>query len=355
MARAGGPPVRWRRPVRPARPVRGADARRHLARRRATGYADEDMHIPDGLLSAKVAAATMAVAGAGVALSLRAERGDPQPVPAATLGAVASFLFAAQLVNLPVAPGTSGHLVGAALAAAILGPWRAVLVMAVVLIIQAVLFQDGGLTALGANLVDMGLAGSLSAYAVATLTGRLAPSPRGYAVGVMAGAFVATLAAASLTAFWLGVSGLYPLAGILPLMLTTHAAIGVLEAALTGAIVVTLLRWRPDLLRGLEAGGQPGRTSAVVLGVFGTALAIAAFLAPFASALPDGLEHTMDVLGIRASPRSWAAPLAGYVVPLPLSARLTSAIAGAAGTVLVGAIAFFVSRGLAAHHHAPHR
>ena len=160
-------------------------------------------------------------------------------MPAGVLGAAAAFVFAAQMINVPVAPATSGHLVGAALIAVLMGPWRGLIVMAVVLAVQALLFQDGGITALGANVTDMGLGGVFSGYAVAALITKGARSPRGYVIGGVLGAFAATLVAATLTAVWLGLSGLYPLRGILPVMLVTHALIGVLEAALTGAILVT--------------------------------------------------------------------------------------------------------------------
>ena len=132
------------------------------------------MHIPDGFLSARVAAATFAVAAAGIASALRAERREVAPMPAGILGSVAAFLFAAQMVNVPVAPGTSGHLVGATLAAVLLGPWRALLAIAAVLAVQALLFQDGGILAYGANLVDMGLAGCFVGYA----RSRVACAPR---------------------------------------------------------------------------------------------------------------------------------------------------------------------------------
>jgi cobalt/nickel transport system permease protein len=314
------------------------------------------MHIPDGFLSAGVAAGTFAGAAVAVAVALRAERRDPNPVPAGTLGAVAAFVFAAQMVNVPVAPGTSGHLVGATLCATVLGPWRSVLVMAVVLAIQAILFQDGGLSALGANLVDMGVAGSLAGYAVATLVGRWAASVRGYAIGAMLGAFAATIAAAALASLWLGLSRLYPLQGILPVMLVAHVAIGVLEAALTGAIIVTLLRWRPDLLRGLETGGAARRPGAVTLGVLGVAIAIAAFLAPLASSLPDGLERTAAALGFADRARAaWPAPLAGFDQTLSRTAGLTTAMAGVAGTIVVAAVAWIVSRSLRTSRHAAHR
>lgn len=313
------------------------------------------MHVPDGFLSTGVAAATWVAAGAGVAAALRAEKRDPQPVPAGILGAAAAFVFAAQLINVPVAPGTSGHLVGAALAAVLLGPWRALIVMTVVLAVQALLFQDGGITALGANIVDMGLGGGLSGYAVATLVARRLRTPRGLVAGAVLGAFAATLVGATLTALWLGLSGLYPLAGIVPFMLVTHVAIGVLEGALTGAILVTVARWRPDLLKGIVMEGPMANPAAAAVGVIGVAAGIAAFLSPLASGLPDGLERAAERLGFADRAAStWAAPIPDYVMPFAASAPVAVGAAGVAGTLAAAVIAWLVSRSLRASHHASH-
>lgn len=313
------------------------------------------MHIPDGFLSAGVAGVTWAAAGVGVAAALRAERTDPQPIPAGILGAAAAFVFAAQMINVPVAPGTSGHLVGAALAAVLLGPWRGLIVMTVVLAVQALLFQDGGIAAFGANLLDMGGGGVLAGYASAALIARLWPSPRGIVMGGALGAFFATLVSATLTGLWLGLSGLYPLRGIIPIMLVTHTAIGVLEAGLTGAILATVVRWRPDLARGVPGGSRIGHPAAAVVGIGAVALAVAAFLSPFASALPDGLEHAAEQLGFagRATVLP-GAPFPDYVMPFVESAGLTTALAGIVGTLAAAGVGWLVSRGLRASGHAAH-
>jgi cobalt/nickel transport system permease protein len=294
-----------------------------------------------------VTGATWAIAGLGVASALRAEKSDPHPMPAGVLGAAAAFVFAAQMINVPVAPGTSGHLVGAALTAVLLGPWRALIVMTVVLTIQALLFQDGGITALGANIADMGLAGVLSGYAVAALSVRWTKSPRGAVVGGVLGAFVATLAAAVLTALWLGLSGLYPIVPMVQLMAVTHVAIGLLEAALTGAVLATLVRWRPDLLRGAAPDGRLSTAGALAGGVFGIALVVAAFVAPFASALPDGLDRAAERLGFAGRAMSaWPSPFPGYAIPFLSSPALTTAASGLFGTLAVSLVAWGVSRGL---------
>ncbi len=215
------------------------------------------MHIPDGFLGAGVAAGTWAAGAGTLGWALRAEKALPERVPAGTLGALSAFVFAAQLVNVPLVPGTSGHLVGGMLAAAIVGPSRGLVVMAVVLAVQALLFQDGGVTAFGANLLAMGGAGCLGGHAVASLVARFLPGVRGLVAGPVAGAFVGTLLGAAFIAMALALSGLYPASAVLPLLLSLHVPIALLEAALTGAILATVLRWRPDLVRGLQAGARP--------------------------------------------------------------------------------------------------
>lgn len=314
------------------------------------------MHIPDGFLSAGVTTLAWGMAGVGVATALRSEKADPNPMPAGVLGATAAFLFAAQMINVPVAPGSSGHMVGATLAAVLLGPWRALIAMTVVLAVQAVLFQDGGITALGANIIDMGVVGVTAGYCVLAITSRWTLSPRAVVIGAVLGAFVATLAAAVLTGVWLGLSGLYPIGAIVQVMLVTHVAIGVLEAALTGAILVTVLRWRPDLVRGLNTGRHVSHPVAALTGLFGVAVAIAAFVAPFASNLPDGLEHVSARLGIAGLARTgWTAPLPDYMLPFMSSSRLASAIAGTIGTLAVAAVAWVVSRGVQTDGDGVHR
>ena len=314
------------------------------------------MHIPDGFLGAGVAVSTWVVAGGSIALALRAERRDAAPMPAGILGSVAAFLFAAQMVNVPVAPGTSGHLVGGMLAAVLLGPWRAMLAMAAVLGVQALLFQDGGITAFGANFIDMGLAGCVVGYTVAHLASRRIRGPRGVAAGAVLGAFAATVCGAALVAAWLSLSGLYPLRGILPVMLVTHVAIGLLEAALTGAILVTLLKWRPDLALGIGAGPAERRPVALGIGVLGVALLVAAFVAPFASSLPDGLDKTAQALGFAERARSlWRAPMPEYGLPWTRLALVAPAVAGIIGTLAVALLAWAISRSLAIRDDASHR
>ena len=310
------------------------------------------MHIPDGFLSAGVAASTWAGAAGSLGWALRAERSLPERTPAGTLGALAAFTFAAQLVNVPLLPGTSGHLVGGTLAAAIVGPSRGLLVMAVVLAVQALLFQDGGITAYGANLLAMGVAGAVGGYAVSALVARLWQGVRGLVAGPVIGAFVAMLTGAAFIATALAASGLYPLAAVLPLLLALHVPIALLEAALTGAILATLARWRPDLLHGLQ---RAGAAHAPAWGLVVLALALAAFAAPFASPLPDGLETAAQRLGFAGAARTlWPAP--DYAPAWLAASRAGSALAGLVGTLAAAALAWALTRRLGQPRAAePHR
>ena len=298
------------------------------------------MHIPDGFLSAGVAASSWAAGAGCLAWALRAERSEPEGTPAGTLGALAAFTFAAQLVNVPLLPGTSGHLVGGTLAAAIVGPSRGLLVMAVVLAVQALLFQDGGITAYGANLLAMGAAGALGGYAVSALVARLRPGVRGLVAGPVIGAFAATLTGAAFIALALAASGLYPLSAVLPLLLS-------------GAILATLARWRPDLLHGLQ-GSRSGRAPA--WGLLVLALALSAFAAPFASALPDGLEAAASRLGFAASARPLWPALSADVPGWLAIGRAGSALAGLLGTLVAATLAWALTRRLGQARAAePHR
>ena len=209
------------------------------------------MHIPDGFLSneAAVACAIPAVAAVGYGLRRAEVDLDDRRVP--LLGVTAAFVFAAQMLNFPVAGGTSGHFLGAALAAVLLGPWLACLVLAVVLAAQAFVFADGGITALGANVFNMGAIGAVVVGGSMLAARRALPTTRAALLGVTAvGAWLAVVAGAVACAVELAISGTVPLATVLPAMLGVHAVIGVGEAAITVAAVSAVLATRPDLIHG---------------------------------------------------------------------------------------------------------
>jgi cobalt/nickel transport system permease protein len=213
------------------------------------------MHIPDGFLSPEVAAACAvpAVGAVGYGLRRASRELDERRVP--LLGVTAAFVFAAQMLNFPVAGGTSGHFLGAALAAILLGPWLAGVVLSVVLVAQAFVFADGGITALGANVLNMGVIGALVVGGVMVSARRVLPNHRGVLLAVSgAGAWLAVMAGAAATAVELAISGTVPLATVLPAMLGVHMVIGVGEAVITVAAVSAVLTTRPDVVRSTPQG-----------------------------------------------------------------------------------------------------
>jgi cobalt/nickel transport system permease protein len=213
------------------------------------------MHIPDGFLSPEVAAvcAVPAIAAVGYGLRRASRELDERRVP--LLGVTAAFVFAAQMLNFPVAGGTSGHFLGAALAAILLGPWLAGLVLAVVLVVQSFVFADGGVTALGANVLNMGVIGALVVGGLMVGARRVLPKRRRVFLAVSAvGAWLAVMAGATATALELVISGTVPLGTVLPAMLGVHALIGVGEAVITVAAVSAVMSTRPDVVRALPQG-----------------------------------------------------------------------------------------------------
>jgi len=209
------------------------------------------VHIPDGFLSGEVAVACAvpAIGAVGYALHRAEVDLDDRRVP--LLGVTAAFVFAAQMLNFPVAGGTSGHFLGAALAAILLGPWLACLVLAVVLAVQALMFADGGITALGANVFNMGAIGGVVVGGLVLAVRKLLPNTRTALLGAAAaGAWLAVMAGAAACAVELSASGTVPLATVLPAMLGVHAVIAVGEAVITVAAVSAVLATRPDLIHG---------------------------------------------------------------------------------------------------------
>ncbi|GHJ30869.1 hypothetical protein TPA0910_53020 [Streptomyces hygroscopicus subsp. sporocinereus] len=218
------------------------------------------MHVPDGFIDAPVSVATGVVAAGAVAVSLRGARRELDERTAPLAGLVAAFIFAVQMLNFPVAAGTSGHLLGGALAAILVGPYTGVLCVSVVLLMQGVLFADGGLTALGVNITDMALVTTVVAYAIFRTIVKLAPHRRRT---VTVASFVAALvsvpaAAVAFTAIYaLGGTADVAIGKVFAAMVGVHVLIGIGEAAITALTVGAVVAVRPDLVYG--ARGVTGR------------------------------------------------------------------------------------------------
>lgn len=207
------------------------------------------MHIPDGFLAGDVAIATGVVSGVVLAVALSKAHRDLDERRVPLLGVTAAFIFAVQMLNFPVAGGTSGHLLGAALAAVLLGPWMACLTMAVVLAVQAFVFADGGITALGANILNMGIIGALFVGFLMIWVRSALPKSRLVFLSIVGvGAWLAVMLGATATATELGISDTVPFGTVLPAMLGVHALIGIGEAIITVAAIGAVLVTRPDLI-----------------------------------------------------------------------------------------------------------
>jgi cobalt/nickel transport system permease protein len=301
------------------------------------------MHLPDGFLDAKTALLTTGVAGAGVGLALRQVRASLEHRQMPMLGLGAAFVFAAQMLNFPIVGGTSGHLVGGVLAAILLGPSAAVLVMTCVLIVQCLMFADGGLMALGANVFNMGVVNVCAGYFVFKLLQSLFPmdQQRGAVFAAAFAGWFGTVLGSVVCAGELALSNTVRWSIAFPAMTNVHMIIGIGEGLATSLIVLAILRSRPQLIAGNQASHRALSGAAVGYGVL-VCLGLVLFVAPFACSWPDGLEAFGHKFGVSAT--AAAAPLADYRFPLIGSATGATAIAGAVGTILAFAAAYCLAR-----------
>lgn len=303
------------------------------------------MHIPDGFIDTKTALVTAGVAALGLGYAARAGRRALPPRRVPLLGLTAACVFAAQMLNFPVAGGTSGHLMGGVLAAVLLGPSAGVLVIASVLIVQCLLFADGGILALGANIFNMGIIGTAAAYGIYWLIRR---ATRGIEGQLMAAAFAAwcsVVLAASACAAELALSGTVRLAVALPAMAGIHMLIGIGEAVITTLVLASIAAARPELLLAAREPAEPATSGVIVYGL-ALAVGLAALVSPFASAWPDGLEKVAARLGFDAAAPGpiIAAPIPDYALPGIGSPAVATAMAGAFGTVFMFCFALVLAR-----------
>ena len=207
------------------------------------------LHIPDGFLSTPVAAGMYVVAAIFVALAIRQTNRDLKESTVPLMGVLAAFIFAAQMMNFPVAGGTSGHMLGGALAAILVGPWAAIVIMTSVVGVQALVFQDGGLAVLGANVFNMGIVTALAGFAVYRGVAALRRGNRQVRLaGAFAAAWLTVMLSAFLTSAQLAISDTSPWSVVLPAMMGVHALIGIGEGVITAGAVAFILSTRPDLL-----------------------------------------------------------------------------------------------------------
>lgn len=306
------------------------------------------MHIPDGFLDARTAIASGVVAAGALGLALRSvNRAAPaRKVP--LIGLASAFVFAAQMLNFPVAAGTSGHLIGGTLVAVLLGPAAATVVMTAVLVLQCLMYADGGLTALGANVLLMGIVAPWTGYAIYRLVCRAGgESLRVRLFGTAFGAWCSTVAASAVCSVMLAGSGAVTLRVGLPVMAGVHMLIGIGEAVITTLVVAAVARLRPELLAREQTETSATGYGGLVAGGAVMSLGLAIFVSPLASSWPDGLEKAAERLGFAtraAESPILPAPMPDYAVPGLDSLLFSTLIVGGVGTLLAFVFAYVLAR-----------
>jgi cobalt/nickel transport system permease protein len=304
------------------------------------------MHLPDGFLDAKTAVATAALSfvGLGGALHGAKARLERRKIP--LMGVAGAFVFAAQMLNFPVAAGTSGHLMGSVLAAVLLGPGPAVIVMTSVLLVQALVFADGGLLALGANVFNMAIVGTVGGYGVYWLLIKVFRGDRGRLVAAGVASWFSIVLAATCVAGELAWSGTVSWNAAFPAMASVHMVIGLGEAIITTLVIAAISLTRPELLA--SSSSPQGYRTVVLLGLVVTA-GVVVIVLPFASPWPDGLAKVASLLGFEqraASEPLLPSILRGYQVPGLHSAGTAMALAGLIGSALAFGISALLAKTL---------
>ncbi|MBN1341249.1 MAG: PDGLE domain-containing protein [Phycisphaerae bacterium] len=305
------------------------------------------MHIPDGFLDTKTAVATGVIAAAGLGFALRQAREHLPPKRVPLLGLSAAFVFAAQMLNFPVAGGTSGHLVGAVLTAVLLGPSAAVIVISAVLIVQCLMFADGGISALGANVFNMAMVAGVGGWAIYYLVSRAFKGLFGRVLAAAFSAWCGTVLASIACAGELVASHTVGWSVALPAMAGVHALIGIGEGIITALVLVAVAQARPELI--VEPTGAASSRSYAAVVCYGVliALGLALFISPFASESPDGLDMTAEKLGFDGKANVVTpAPMPEYKIERMSAGRLGTSLAGAAGTVVVFVFSWLLARAL---------
>jgi cobalt/nickel transport system permease protein len=306
-------------------------------------YAPKPMHIPDGFLSVPVAVVMFLISIVVIAVALKRVSRDLDERQVPLMGVLAACIFAGQMLNFAVAGGTSGHLLGAALAAILLGPWAAVLVLTTVVGVQALIFQDGGLLALGANIFNMAVVGVFVAHFAYTSAQRLLGGHRwGVPVSGFVAGWLSVFVAALATALELALSGTSPANVAVLAMGGIHALIGIGEGLITAGALAVIAAARPDLLRQGRAQTAIGGRAVWVGGlILALGLAVAS---PLASAHPDGLEWVAEQNGFLDAAQAPVFKIVpDYLLPGVSNQALATILAGLIGVFIVAGVALAVA------------
>ncbi len=303
---------------------------------------ENSLHIPDGFLSTPVWATLDVAAAPAVAYAARRAQARMEEGRTALLGVLGAFVFAAQMINFPVGPGTTGHLVGGALLSFTLGPAPASVVMTAILAIQALVFQDGGILALGANVTNMALAGVAAGYLPFALWGR----GRHRKLAMFLGGALSLLVSAVLALSELLLSGVKMSASVLGTALALFVISAILEGAITVSVMQALERIQPDIAGRREVSGMRGSRVAAMVSLAAVFLGSIGVL--LASRAPDGIARLGEQTGVSAQIRTLIhTPLSNYRVAFLPSEVAGKAAAGLAGVVLVYGACLLVGRAVA--------
>jgi len=294
----------------------------------------EALHIPDGFLSALVSIILWIISIAIVGYALKRVGKDLGERQVPLMGVLAAGIFAGQMLNFAVAGGTSGHLMGAAIATILMGPWAAILIMTSVVSIQALIFQDGGLLVLGANIFNMAIVGVAVAYMVyRTVLWLMGEKKRSILIGGFIAAWLSIEIASLSVAMQLAFSGTSPANLAIPAMAGVHALIGIGEGLITVGALAFLLASRPDLIQRRETRQVGGK----VVWLIGLLIVLILVIAsPLATTRPDGLEWVATQNGFLSTAR---APLyrliPDYIFPGITNETLATIVAGILGAVII--------------------
>lgn len=309
------------------------------------------MHAPDGFLDVGTSLAACVISVVAVGFALRQSRSQLKEKAIPLAGITAAFVFAAQMFNFPVAAGTTGHLIGAALAAILLGPSVGAIVVTIVVVVQALAFADGGLTALGYNILNMAVIPAYGGYAVYRLFRRVLPRATGGvigATGIAAWASVVMSAIAFSIEWLFGATAPVSFDDVFFAMVGVHVLIGIGEGVISALAVGAVLGSRPDLVYGAsdldraQLADTRVRRRTFVFGGLLVALVFAAVISQFAVDAPDGLERVAEDTGfiVSAGEHSLADSIfADYATAGIGNATVSLAVAGVVGTLVTLAVA----------------
>jgi cobalt/nickel transport system permease protein len=300
-------------------------------------YSPHPLHFPDGFLSLPVAILFWILSITITFLAIRhvSREQDDHKLP--ILGILAATIFAGQMLNFAVAGGTSGHLLGATLATILAGPWAAMLVMTCVVAVQSLIFQDGGLLAMGTNIFNMSVIGVLVSFLVFSIFLKISKGNRwGIYAGTVAGAWTSIEAASLAAGLQLSLSGTSPANIAIPAMAGIHALIGIGEALISLGAITFILSARPDLLTSVSPKGRD-RSGLWLAGMILAVLLV--ILSPIASTHPDGLEWLAEQQGfLKLAQPSLYQLIPDYILPGINNKLLASIIAGLIGIFTISSV-----------------